>query len=199
MAALPVPKLSKAEMALLFPEGTSEEQAAAEHGSVLNGLGTGPSVRALDSNDAMRLAVSKMMGDVADPHFQATVEATLSAMASGAGESSAGGRDAADPMADGALAASVFSTLAAQSGAAGAETIAKTLGMLNNLSVGVGAPDAPAAQGGLPASDAAASTEALSDELISKMMGEFEAMGRKEDFNSVTDNMMRQLLSKDIM
>lgn len=70
----------------------------------------------------MRDAISKLMGDVADPHFQATVEATLTEMASGAGESAPGGH----PSLDGHLAASVFNTLAAKSGAAGAESIAKS-------------------------------------------------------------------------
>lgn len=48
-------------------------------------------------------------------------------------------------------------------------------------------------------SDAANAAEGVSDELINKMMKEFEGTGRKDDFASVVDGMMRQLLSKDIM
>ena len=120
-------------------------------------------------------------------------------MATGAGSSTAGGADAADPQGDGHIAASVFSALAQHSGAAGANAVAQTLAMLSRLDQDVGGKDGIQATGTLPGSDAAQSTEALSDELIKKMTAEFEAMGGKEDFDSVTDNMMRQLLSKDIM
>ena len=184
---------------LLFAEGTTPEAAAAAHGSVITGLYMGAGLPGVSSDKAMTEAVQRMMGDVSDPHFQRTVEETLQEMASGAGESTAGGRDAADPLSDGHIAASVFSSLASHSGAAGAQAIAQTMGMLSRLGGGVGAPDAPQAAGDLPASDAAQSTEALSDELIKNMMGEFEGMGKKEDFAAITDNMMRQLLSKDIM
>jgi hypothetical protein len=127
------------------------------------------------------------------------VEETLQEMATGAGSSTAGGADAADPQGDGHIAASVFSALAQHSGAAGANAVAQTLAMLSRLDQDVGGKDGIQATGTLPGSDAAQSTEALSDELIKKMTAEFEAMGGKEDFDSVTDNMMRQLLSKDIM
>ena len=147
----------------------------------------------------MREAVAKIMGDVADPHFQRTVEDTLQEMATGAGAGTAGGAGAADPHADGHIAASVFSALAAHSGAAGAGAVAQTLSMLSRLGEDVGGADAPRAAGALPGSDAAQATEALSDELMRKMGAEFEAMGGKEDFDAVADNMMRQLLSKDIM
>jgi hypothetical protein len=184
---------------LFFAEGTTPEQAAASHGSVLSGLHMGAGQPGITSDRVMQEAVQSLMGDVVTPEFQRTVEETLQEMASGSGDSTAGGRDAADPLSDGHIAASVFSSLASHSGAAGAQAIAQTMGMLSRLGGGVGAPDAPQASGALPASDAAQSTEALSDELIKNMMGEFEGMGKKEDFANITDNMMRQLLSKDIM
>jgi hypothetical protein len=53
--------------------------------------------------------------------------------------------------------------------------------------------------GGGMSSDSAAAAEGLSDEVISRMMKEFEGMGAKEDFAGVVDNMMRQLLNRDIM
>ena len=192
-AALPTPD------PLFFAEGTTPAEAAAAHGSVITGLSMGAGSAGISSDRVMHEAVQKLMGDVADPHFQRTVEETLQEMASGAGASSAGGKDAADPLADGHLAASVFSSLASHSGAAGAQAIAQTLGMMSRLGGGIGAADAPQAAGALPGSDAAQSTEELSDELIKSMMGEFEGMGKKEDFAAITDNMMRQLLSKDIM
>ena len=34
---------------------------------------------------------------------------------------------------------------------------------------------------------------------MKKMMEDFEKMGEKQDFNSVIDGMMKQLLSKDVM
>lgn len=71
--------------------------------------------------------------------------------------------------------------------------------MLTRMSGEVGGM-APGQEGlALPSSDTAQSTEAVSDELIAKMQAEFEALGAKEDFGSVTDNMLRQLLAKDIM
>ena len=170
-----------------------------ENFSVIHGLGMGAGLAGISTDGAMREAIHKVMGDVADPHFQRTVEETLQEMAAGAGAGTAGGKDAADPHADGHMAASVFSALAAHSGAAGASAVAQTLSMLSRLGEEVGEADGPAAAGGLPGSDAAQSTEALSDELIKKMSAEFEAMGGKDDFDAVTDNMMRQLLSKDIM
>ena len=167
--------------------------------SIIHGLGMGAGLEGISTDGAMKEAIRKVMGDVADPHFQRTVEETLQEMATGAGDGTAGGRDAADPHADGHVAASVFSALAEHSGAAGANAVAQTLSMLSRLGEDVGDADGPRAAGALPGSDAAQSTEALSDELIKKMASEFEAMGGKDDFDAVTDNMMRQLLSKDIM
>jgi hypothetical protein len=189
-----------APSSLYFPEGTDPLQAAEEHGVVIKGLkigtaGTDP----VTTDQVMQDAVRQMMGDVADPHFQRTVEETLQEMASGAGNSGVGGVDASDPLSDGNIAASVFSSLATHSGAAGAQTIAQTMAMLSKLGEGINEPGGVKADGTLPGSDAAQSTESLSDELIRNMMGEYEAMGKKADFENITDNMMRQLLSKDIM
>jgi len=153
----------------------------------------------VSTDDAMQEAVRSMMGDVADPHFQKTVEETLNEMATGSGDSTIGGVNSADPLSDGNLAASVFSSLASHSGAAGAHTIANTMSMLLKLGEGINEAGGVKASGVLPGSDAAQSTESLSDELISSMMSEYESMGKKADFEVVTDNMMRQLLSKDIM
>lgn len=154
----------------------STHSTTAPDGSQILGLpmmGAG----SVSTDSDMKRAIQNVMGEVADPHFRATVEQTLREMAAGSGASTAGGAAAADPVADGHLAASVFSTLASQSGAAGADAIANTLGMLGRLSEDGG--------GG----DAAAATEGLSDTLIAKMMSEFETMGGKDDFAQVTDGM----------
>lgn len=189
-----------APSSLYFPEGTDPLQAAEEHGVVIKGLKIGTAgADPVTTDQVMQDAVRQMMGDVADPHFQRTVEETLQEMASGAGNSGVGGVDAADPLSDGNIAASVFSSLATHSGAAGAQTIAQTMAMLSKLGEGINEPGGVKADGTLPGSDAAQSTESLSDELIRNMMGEYEAMGKKADFENITDNMMRQLLSKDIM
>lgn len=43
------------------------------------------------------------------------------------------------------------------------------------------------------------SAEAMGEEVMKKMMEDFEKMGEKQDFNGVIDGMMKQLLSKDVM
>jgi peroxin-19 len=44
-----------------------------------------------------------------------------------------------------------------------------------------------------------AAMEAAAEDMMKQLMADYEKMGEKEDFQSVVDNMMRQLLSKDIM
>ena len=41
--------------------------------------------------------------------------------------------------------------------------------------------------------------EAFGEEMMTNMIGEFEKLGEKEDFNTVVDGMMRQLLDKELM
>eukprot|EP00948_MAST-09A_sp_MAST-9A-sp1_P004022 g4022.t1 len=42
-------------------------------------------------------------------------------------------------------------------------------------------------------------TEAMGEDMMKSMMEQFEKLGEKEDFNDVMENMMRQLLSKELM
>ncbi len=161
----------------------------------------------------MREAVQRMMGEMGDPEFQRALEATLREMGTGAGDSTPGGlqnlgglggRGAVPGMStgteDGTMAADVFRSLAVESGAQGAEGIAKTLEILHKLSLEADNMGAGGAGPGASASSgSAAAAEGLSDEVVQRMMREFEAMGQKEDFAGVVDNMMRQLLNKDIM
>lgn len=157
-----------------------------------------PSIHKFTSDDAMKKAMNDLMGDVANPEFNFVLEDTIRQMISGAGDSTIGGRDRANPLEDGAIAASIFSTLATETGAAGAESIANTMSMLGKL-----ANEADNSGSGrfgpTASSETAQATEDLSEEIIEKMMKEFEEMGQKDDFSSVVDGMMRQLLSKDIM
>jgi hypothetical protein len=183
---------------------------AAASASVHTGRGMGAGTSAVTSDDTMREAVQRMMGDMGDPEFQRALEVTIREMGTGAGASAPGGMqyggNAGGPGGggmggeeDGAMAADIFRSLAVESGAEGAEGIAKTLGVLQKLALEADNMGA----GGMPgvgiSSDSAAAAEGVSDEVIRRMMSEFEAMGQKEDFTSVVDNMMRQLLSKDIM
>jgi hypothetical protein len=39
----------------------------------------------------------------------------------------------------------------------------------------------------------------MAEEVMKKMMDEFSAMGHKDDFNASIENMMKQLLAKDVM
>lgn len=62
--------------------------------------------------------------------------------------------------------------------------VAKTMDMLQKLAV---------------SGDGSSGARAVADEVMSSMTAEFEKMGQKEDFQAVIDNMMRQLLARDVM
>ena len=40
--------------------------------------------------------------------------------------------------------------------------------------------------------------EDIGETIMNEMINEVESLGQKEDYNGVVDNMMRQLLSKDV-
>ena len=44
-----------------------------------------------------------------------------------------------------------------------------------------------------------AQVESMGEDVMNQMMGEFEKMGEKEDYQEVVDGMMRQLLSRELM
>jgi peroxin-19 len=158
------------------------------------GLGMGA-----NADDSFQDALSKIIGDIKDPEFQSTLEQTLREMGSGAGNSTAGGADHAATHEG--IAANIFQSLAVESGTEGAESVAKTLEILQKLSLEADnvTNATGAALGGPGSSGSSSAMEGVSDEVIEKMMKEFEALGQKEDFAGVVDNMMRQLLNKDIM
>ncbi len=47
--------------------------------------------------------------------------------------------------------------------------------------------------------DSQEAAAAMSDEAMQAMMKEYEEMGKRPDFQQVIDNVMKQLLTKDIM
>lgn len=113
-----------------------------------------------------------------------------------------------------AAASTLFSSLAPDDSAAGTDSFARTLEMLqrlanestaaregtgDGLTAGAGSFDSfkPGMEGLPPTSAAAA--EGLSEEVIDRMVAEFETLGGKDDFNKVLEGMMKQLLSKDLM
>lgn len=125
------------------------------------------------TDDEMRKAMAKMMEDMQNPDFQNILEQSLREV----GGASGGGAAGADPTAGAAPPLG----LDAESD----QTISSTLQMLAKLSV---------EQGVDPAS-----TEAMGEDVMKQMMDEFSKMGHKDDFQGVVDNMMRQLLAKDVM
>lgn len=162
--------------------------------AVRMGVNMGAGTALVTSDDTMREALGSVMTDLQRPEFDAAYRhiiggVDLPTLAQGQTSVPAEGDDST----------ALFKALAVESGADGAESIAKTMAILQKLSFEADNMGA----GGLPgpglSSDSAAAAEGMSDELINRMMKEFETMGRKDDFSAVVDNMMRQLLSKDIM
>lgn len=47
--------------------------------------------------------------------------------------------------------------------------------------------------------EGAKAMEAVSEDVITRMMEEFERLGAKDDFDSIVENMMKQILAKEIM
>lgn len=161
--------------------------------------GTGAS-DILMSDASMKAAVHKVMDDMRKPEFSEVLDDTLRHLM--AGNPDAGAAAASGNAAAGAAASQLFASLAGN-GVEGAESLAKTLELLQKLGI---ESDAAAAAGTAGAhtgagisGESAAATEKLSDDLMGRMMEEFERLGSKEDFDKAMDGVMRQLLAKDIM
>jgi peroxin-19 len=123
-------------------------------------------------DEELEKAMQTMMENMKNPDFARTLDATIRELNEG-GPSTEG--------------AGMFGGVG--TGGADPETdknLAETLQMLAKLS---------SDQDGVDPTSA----ERMGEEVMGRMMKEFEAMGQKEDFDGVMDNMMRQLLSKDIM
>ncbi|CAN0385131.1 unnamed protein product, partial [Discosporangium mesarthrocarpum] len=65
-------------------------------------------------------------------------------------------------------------------------TIFRTLEMLSKSSAELEGQEASAVEG-------------AGEDLMKQMMGEFEKMGEKEDYDGLMDNIMQQLLSRELM
>lgn len=156
---------------------SATSRAVAASASVHSGAGLGAGTVGTTSDDTMRETVNRMMRDVQDPDFQRALEQTIREMGTGAGASTAGGLS--NGGADAAMSADLFRSLATESGAQGAEGIAKTLEILQKLSLEADNMGAGGIPGSGVSSGSAAAAEDLSDEVIQRMMGEFEAMGQK--------------------
>jgi peroxin-19 len=109
-----------------------------------------------------------------DPNFAETLEQTLAAL-SGEGDKAAFNN--------------MMNPLAGKSTPASDLLDADIVKTLQNLSEG---------SKGMEGMDPVAA-EAMGEEVMKKIMEDFEKMGEKEDFQKVIDGMMHQLLSKDVM
>ena len=157
----------------VLPQGAAASAAAA----------AAAAAAATEKADAMALEstkdtvtdnVTKLMAEMQNPDFEDTLKEALRAM------NETGGDDASF--------ASLFSGGGA-SGAPGGEADASMAQTLQGL--------AEAAQNMEGMEPAAA--EAMGEEMMKKMMADFEQMGDKEDFQTMIEGMMQQLLSKEIM
>lgn len=180
-----------------------------------------------NSQQELQGTMEHIMAEIKDPNFNVVLDDTLNHLMAGETDPSAGyattGAGAAS-----AAAAQLFSSLAG-TGVEGSENLAKTLEMLQRIGMveadggqqqqqqqggnssngdtsgGGGAGSGGATGGfGMPTfgsipGEAAFSAETMTDEMLARMMDEFEKMGNKDDFNSSLDAMMRQLLAKDVM
>jgi len=161
-------------------------------------------------DDVLRTAVNRLMLELNEEGFNEGLGETLNDIRGGDAAASQVSSALVDAAGDASIGHELFRSLAIESGAQGAEGVAKTLEVLHRLSVEADNMQATGANnlgsqmmmgGGIEgvSSESAAAAETMSDEVISRMMKEFEDMGKKEDFNSVIDNMMRQLLNRDLM
>ena len=115
-------------------------------------------------------AAKQLMDKLADPDFKAALDQAM-------GDMKASG------VPDGQRGATVDGAAPLDSDELDA-TLQATLDMMGKLG---GDPHAADAAGG------------MSEEAMAEMMKEFESMGKKPDFQAVIDNIMKQLLTKDIM
>ena len=136
--------------------------------------GASSSGAGLGGDEDAEMEMAKLLQQLQDPEIAKTLEETFSKLSSG-------DQASVDELAKESLMSSM-----AQGDGEMDENVAKTLKMLAEASKGMEGADASQA-------------EEMGEELMQKMMEEFEKMGQKDDFASVVDGMMHQLLSKDVM
>lgn len=124
------------------------------------------------SSDEIGDAMAQLMKDMENPDFASTLEDAFKQL-------NVGGDASGLPNA--------FAEAAAGGDGDDMDTsVAQTLKMLAEVSRDAEGTDTAAA-------------EAMGEDMMQKMMEEFEKLGEKRDFSDIIDGMMRQLLSKDVM
>lgn len=189
------------QMMMMQQQQQQQYAAGAGGGFGAASMATGAGASDILMSDAsMKAAVHKVMDDMKKPEFSEVLDDTLRHLM--AGQPDAGHGAASGNAAAGAAASQLFASLAGN-GVEGSESLAKTLELLQKLSMESDAATAAGAAGAHTgagiAGESAAATEKLSDDLMGRMMEEFERLGSKEDFDNAMDGVMRQLLAKDIM
>ena len=121
-------------------------------------------------NDVIAESMADLMDKMKDPEFASTLEDTFKKLASGGTP-----ENPEDP----------FAALH-QGGNPMDKSVASTLKMMSEASSDMEGMDTAAA-------------EQMGEDIMKKMMGEFEKLGEKQDFQEIIDGMMRQLLSKEVM
>ena len=121
-------------------------------------------------NDVIAESMADLMDKMKDPEFASTLEDTFKKLASGGTP-----ENPSDP----------FAALH-QGGNPMDKSVASTLKMMSEASSDMEGMDT-------------ASAEQMGEDIMKKMMGEFEKLGEKQDFQEIIDGMMRQLLSKEVM
>ena len=114
--------------------------------------------------------MADLMDKMKDPEFASTLEDTFKKLASGGTP-----ENPSDP----------FAALH-QGGNPMDKSVASTLKMMSEASSDMEGMDT-------------GSAEQMGEDIMKKMMGEFEKLGEKQDFQEIIDGMMRQLLSKEVM
>tara|TARA_B110000008_G_scaffold271738_1_gene303590 strand:- start:365 stop:1195 length:831 start_codon:yes stop_codon:yes gene_type:complete len=121
-------------------------------------------------NDVIAESMADLMDKMKDPEFASTLEDTFKKLASGGTP-----ENPSDP----------FAALH-QGGNPMDKSVASTLKMMSEASSDMEGMDT-------------GSAEQMGEDIMKKMMGEFEKLGEKQDFQEIIDGMMRQLLSKEVM
>jgi peroxin-19 len=121
-------------------------------------------------NDVIAESMAGLMDKMKDPEFASTLEDTFKKLASGGTP-----ENPSDP----------FAALH-QGGNPMDKSVASTLKMMSEASSDMEGMDT-------------GSAEQMGEDIMKKMMGEFEKLGEKQDFQEIIDGMMRQLLSKEVM
>ena len=121
-------------------------------------------------------AMNKLIGDLQDPVYGESLQGALQALS--------GTQEGVDTMED--FVGTQFKEVGGKEGTDVDRTVSKLLSDMSQTG---------ASYEGMEAGQ----VESMGEDVMNSMMGEFEKMGEKEDYNEVIDGMMRQLLSKELM